>query len=110
MAVNVIKYARNVARSFGYAAVDVMGDLNPTIKSFSESNDELGKDTPEEIKIVTFKLTNLLFKMLFTKFDFMIDDNEDINETLDNIFRAYESNDYNDTDVKFEYDSCKFDQ
>ena len=73
-------------------------------------NDELGKDTPEEIKIVTFKLMNLRFKMLFTKFDFMIDDNEDINETLDNIFRAYESNDYNDTTVKFEYDSCKFDQ
>ena len=73
-------------------------------------NDELGKDTQEEIKIVTFKLMNLRFKMLFTKFDFMIDDNEDINVTLDNLFIAYDSIDYIDTDFKFEYDSCKFDQ
>ena len=73
-------------------------------------DDNLGKDAPEEIKIVTFKLTNLRFKMLFTKFDLMIDEDDDINEILDKIFGAYESNDYNDTDITFEYDSCEFDQ
>ena len=44
MAVNVVRYARNVAKSFGYAAVDVLGDLNPVIKSFSETNDDLSKE------------------------------------------------------------------
>ena len=73
-------------------------------------DDNFGKDAPEEIKIVTFKLTNLRFKMMFTKFDLMIDEDEDIKETLDKIFGAYESNDYNDTDIMFEYDSCEFDQ
>lgn len=72
-------------------------------------DDDLGKDAPDNIKIVTFKLTNLRFKMLFTKFDIMIDENEDINETLDKIFDAYESNDYNDTDITFKYDSCEYD-
>ena len=40
----------------------------------------------------------------------MINDDDDIKETLDKIFMAYESNNYNDTDVTFEYDSCEFDQ
>ena len=44
MAVNVVRYARNVAKSFSYAAVDVLGDLNPVIKSFSETNDDLSKE------------------------------------------------------------------
>ena len=73
-------------------------------------NDDLGKNAPQDIKIVTFKLTNLRFKMMFTKFDLMINDDDDIKETLDKIFMAYESNNYNDTDVTFEYDSCEFDQ
>ena len=73
-------------------------------------NDDLGKNAPEDIKIVTFKLTNLRFKMMFTKFDLMINDDDDIKETLDKIFTAYESNAYNDTDITFEYDSCEFDQ
>lgn len=73
-------------------------------------DDDLGKDAPDNIKIVTFKLTNLRFKMLFTKFDIMIDENDDVNETLDKIFDAYESNDYNDTDIVFKYDNCEFDQ
>lgn len=73
-------------------------------------NDDLGKNAPEDIKIVTFKLTNLRFKIMFTKFDIMINDDDDIKETLDKIFTAYESNAYNDTDITFEYDSCEFDQ
>ena len=73
-------------------------------------NDDLGKNAPDDIKIVTFKLTNLRFKIMFTEFDLMINDDDDIKETLDKIFTAYESNVYNDTDITFEYDSCEFDQ
>ena len=64
MAINVVKYARNVARSFGYAAVDVIGDLNPTIKSFSESNEELGK---EKLDYTGYTIKNLAWKN-FPKF------------------------------------------
>ena len=44
MAFNGIKYIKNVTKSFGYAMVDVVGDMSPAIKSFTESNEELGKE------------------------------------------------------------------
>lgn len=75
-----------------------------------EYDSELGKDVSDDVKIVTFRLKNLRFKMLFSKFEIMIDDEADVDETLAAIFRAYESNSYNDTDIKFKYDSCEYDQ
>jgi cell wall-associated NlpC family hydrolase len=41
---NGIKYVKNLTKSFGYAMVDVVGDMNPTLKSFTETNQELGKE------------------------------------------------------------------
>lgn len=71
---------------------------------------DLGKDVSDDVKIVTFKLKNLRFKIIFSKFEIMIDDNTDIDDTLDTIFSAYESNNYNDTDVTFKYDFCEYDR
>ena len=42
MAFNGIKYIKNVTKSFGYAMVDVVGEMNPVINSFSEANGECG--------------------------------------------------------------------
>lgn len=73
-------------------------------------DDNLGKDAPNESKIVTFRLTKLRFKMTFSKFELMIEEDDNIDETLDKIFNAYESNSYNDTDIIFKYDSCEYDK
>lgn len=73
-------------------------------------DDSLGKDVAEDIKIVSFRLSGLRFKMLFTKFELMIEDDADVDETLETIFNAYESNTYNKSDVKFKYDSCEYDK
>lgn len=73
-------------------------------------DDDLGKDAPNESKIVTFRLTKLRFKMMFSKFELMIEEDDNIDETLDKIFNAYESNSYNDTDIIFKYDSCEYDK
>lgn len=70
--------------------------------------EELGKDVAKDVKIVTFKLTNLRFKILFSKFDLMINDDDDIDEIIKTIFSAYESNNYNDTDITFKYKSCEY--
>ena len=70
-------------------------------------NDDFGKDVSEDTKIVTFKITNLRFIMLFSKFEIKLT-NEDIDETLNIIFSAYESNDYNNHDISFTYASCKY--
>lgn len=72
-------------------------------------DDTLGKDVSDDTKIVTFKITNLRFIMLFAKFELNLT-NDNVQETLDTIFSAYESNDYNDSDVQFIYDSCEFDE
>ena len=75
-----------------------------------EYDKELGKDVPEDVKIVTFKLTGLKFKMLFSKFELMLnDENDSIEDVIGKIFSAYESNDYNDTDIKFKYVNCEYD-
>ena len=50
MAFNGIKYIKNVTKSFGYAMVDVVGDMSPAIKSFTESNEELGKELYASVK------------------------------------------------------------
>ena len=50
MAFNGIKYIKNVTKSFGYAMVDVVGEMSPAIKSFTESNEELGKELYASVK------------------------------------------------------------
>lgn len=50
MAFNGIKYIKNVTKSFGYAMVEVAGDMSPAIKSFTESNEELGKELYASVK------------------------------------------------------------
>ena len=74
-----------------------------------EYNDELGKDVGNDVKIVTFKITNLRFIMIFAKFELQLT-NDDVDETLNVIFSAYESNDYNDSDVSFTYAYAKYDK
>ncbi len=74
-----------------------------------EYDSELGKEVNDDVKIVTFKITNLRFTMLFSKFELQLT-NDDIDETLRIIFSAYESNDYNDSDIIFKYDSCEYDE
>ena len=75
-----------------------------------EYDKEVGKDVPEDVKIVTFKLTGLKFKMLFSKFELMLnDENDSVEDVIGKIFSAYESNDYNDTDIKFKYVDCEYD-
>lgn len=74
-----------------------------------EYDDDLGKKTEQDVKIVTFRITNLRFIMLFSKFELNLT-NDDIEDTLSTIFSAYESNDYNDSDVVFKYDSCEYDE
>ena len=74
-----------------------------------EYNDELGKDVGNDVKIVTFKITNLRFIMIFAKFEMQLT-NDDVDETLNIIFSAYESNDYNDSDVSFTYAYAKYDK
>ena len=75
-----------------------------------EYDKEFGKDVPEDVKIVTFKLTGLKFKMLFSKFELMLnDENDSVEDVIGKIFSAYESNDYNDTDIKFKYVDCEYD-
>lgn len=71
--------------------------------------EELGKDVSTDIKIVSFKITNLRFKLLFSKFEVMLEENDDLEDTIHKIFGAYESNNYNTSDVRFSYDSCKYD-
>lgn len=59
MANNVIKYITNVTKSFGYTMVDIVGDLNPAIRSFRETNDDFGKEmyaSIKDIKGITKKL------------------------------------------------------
>lgn len=48
--VNIPRYSLNVLKSFGYTAVDVLGEMNPTVKGFVQSNEELAKVTYESIK------------------------------------------------------------
>ena len=50
MAFNGIKYIKNVTKSFGYAMVEVAGDMSPAIKAFTESNEELGKELYASVK------------------------------------------------------------
>ena len=50
MAFNGIKYIKNVTKSFGYAMVDVVGEMNPVINSFSEANGDLGKELYQSVK------------------------------------------------------------
>lgn len=50
MAFNGIKYIKNVTKSFGYAMVDVVGEMNPVVHSFSEANGDLGKELYQTVK------------------------------------------------------------
>ena len=50
MAFNGIKYIKNVTKSFGYAMVDVVGEMNPVIHSFTETNADLGKELYTAVK------------------------------------------------------------
>ena len=47
---NAIKYIKNVTKSFGYMAVDILGELNPSIASFTKTNEELGKELYASVK------------------------------------------------------------
>ena len=50
MAFNGIKYIKNVTKSFGYAMVDVVGEMNPVIHSFTETNADMGKELYAMVK------------------------------------------------------------
>ena len=45
MAARVASYMRNVAKSVGYSAIEVLKDCNPTITAFGSNNSEVLKDT-----------------------------------------------------------------
>ena len=47
---NAIKYIKNVAKSAGYMAVDIVGEMSPGIASFTKTNEELGKELYESVK------------------------------------------------------------
>lgn len=47
---NAMKYIKNVTKSFGYMAVDILGELNPSIASFTKTNEELGKEFYASVK------------------------------------------------------------
>lgn len=68
MASNAIKYISNVGRSFGYATVDVIKDLNPTVASFTETNSETIKTTYQAIKNIKSTAKNLSEKVINSKY------------------------------------------
>lgn len=47
---NIPRYTLSAARSFGYVAIDIFADMNPTVKGFIQSNEEIAKTTYESIK------------------------------------------------------------
>ena len=111
---------QDIAKKFFAANVKYINDAYFEYDSFQRMSykkdnvdikydDELGKKTEQDVKIVTFRITNLRFIMLFSKFELNLT-NDDIEDTLSTIFSAYESNDYNDSDVVFKYDSCEYDE
>lgn len=105
------KYFRNNVKYINDAYFEYDGFMRLGSKQSPvdiEYKEELGKNVSSDIKIVTFKLTNLRFKIMFAKFDVMLEDDNDIDDTIDKIFSAYESNDYNDTDIKFKYANSEY--
>ena len=102
---NNVKYINDAY--FEYDGFQRLGNKKDSVDI--DYNDELGKEVTDDVKIVTFKLTNLRFKMIFTKFEVMASDDDDIDEVIGKIFAAYESNDYNDTDITFKYTECTHD-
>lgn len=68
MASNAIKYISNVGRSFGYATVDVIKDLNPTVASFAETNSETLKTTYQAIKNIKSTAKSLSEKAINSKY------------------------------------------
>ena len=68
MASNAIKYISNVGRSFGYATVDVIKDLNPTVASFAETNSETIKTTYQAIKNIKSTAKSVSEKVIDSKY------------------------------------------
>ena len=55
MAVNLVSYLSNLTKSITYAAIDKVEDMTPSLSSFKEDNEELGKELYAAIK--DFKTT-----------------------------------------------------
>lgn len=56
-------------------------------------------------KLNTFKLTNLKYIILFNEFDIKDDNKDDIKETMNTIFKAFDSSNINKYPVEIQYNS-----
>ena len=60
---NAISYIRNVGKSFGYIAVDVIKDYNPAVTAFAESARDLGSELYQTVSDFKTNMTSKVSEM-----------------------------------------------
>ena len=68
MATNAIKYISNVGKSMGYATVDVLKEMNPSITSFVDTNADTAKTAYNSIRHINRTTKNIYSKVSASKY------------------------------------------
>ena len=68
MATNAIKYISNVGKSMGYATVDVLKEMNPSITSFADTNADIAKTAYNSIRHINRTTKNIYSKVSASKY------------------------------------------
>lgn len=85
-------------------------EMDDSTQNLIKYDSSKGKETLTDVKIVTFKLSNLKYKMMFDKFEFNVTEGELIQDTLQNIFKSFEKSSVTNEDypIKLRFDKVTY--